>query len=789
MKISWNYLQSLFEDRLDKANVLERLTMAGLEVEDETPVAPEFSGIVVGHVVECEKHPDADKLSLCKIDAGTGELLQIICGAPNVAKGVKAPCAKVGAVLPGDFKIAERKMRGIVSYGMMCSGNEIGCPDDVDGLLLLAEDAPVGMDIREYLDLNDIIVEFKITPNRGDCLSYAGLAREIAALTGAKIKESGQLENYLITPSNKIKLNVTATQDCEHYIGLEISNIDNAVSTPLWMNKILARSGVRSISPVVDITNFVMLRLGQPMHAFDLTKINGGIGVRIARDDEQLKLLDGKEAKLQSNSLVITDGVDSPIAIAGVMGGFDSGVVLDSVDILLESAFFAPRIVAGKTKQYGVNSDSAFRFERGVDPDLQHDAINLAAQLVLEICGGKVNSYIHFDSKVKIDKTINISINEINHLIGEEIGSDTILSILSGLGFTVLLKDQDVLSIEVPNYRFDLSIKQDIVEEIIRVYGYDKIQAKMPKLEYSLDYLDQSVMKNQLLMRRMVAGGYSEVINYAFVEDKYDGYFREYFPQAIKLQNPIAGLSTMRTTLLSGLIKSMQANINRGHQSIKLFEMGRVFHGEKIDEQPLYLSGLIYGTIQPLNWLGKLRAVDFYDLKAQLSNLLVGFGEISFIAHDLLGLYHPGRSAKVLVNNLHIGFIGQLHPKFMQELSLDSLPYVFEIDMNLLMKCEKDFSLSPVSKYQKVSRDLALVVDKKIEAGVLINAVKQLKIDTLIDVTVFDVFQGGNLGGKVKSIAINLLFQADYNLTDEIVNVSLDAIKQELKNKLNAELR
>ena len=345
MKISWNYLQSFFADKLDKELVLTRLTMAGLEVEGEELVAPEFSGIVVGEVVECERHPDADKLSLCKVDVGTGELLQIICGAANVAKGVKAPCAKVGAVLPGDFKIAERKMRGLVSYGMMCGGDEIGCPDGVDGLFLLALDAPVGMDVREYLDLDDVVIEFKITPNRGDCLSYIGLSREIAALTGARLAPKKATEDFINVNNPRLKLDVTARIECPHYVGLEISGINNSVVTPLWLVKVLARSGIRSISPIVDITNFVMLNLGQPMHAFDVSKINGGLGVRIAQNAEELKLLDGKNAKLVNDTLIITDGIDNPIAIAGVMGGFDSGVVLTSTNILLESAFFNPAIV------------------------------------------------------------------------------------------------------------------------------------------------------------------------------------------------------------------------------------------------------------------------------------------------------------------------------------------------------------------------------------------------------------------------------------------------------------
>lgn len=788
MKISWNYLQSFFADKLDKELVLTRLTMAGLEVEGEELVAPEFSGIVVGEVVECERHPDADKLSLCKVDVGTGELLQIICGAANVAKGVKAPCAKVGAVLPGDFKIAERKMRGLVSYGMMCGGDEIGCPDGVDGLFLLALDAPVGMDVREYLDLDDVVIEFKITPNRGDCLSYIGLSREIAALTGARLAPKKATEDFINVNNPRLKLDVTARIECPHYVGLEISGINNSVVTPLWLVKVLARSGIRSISPIVDITNFVMLNLGQPMHAFDVSKINGGLGVRIAQNAEELKLLDGKNAKLVNDTLIITDGIDNPIAIAGVMGGFDSGVVLTSTNILLESAFFNPAIVQGKAKKYALNSDSAFRFERGVDPQIQHDAINLATRLVLDICGGKVHSTIHFNQSVQQTKTIQITIDEINKLIGEVITESEILSILTSLGCSVSL-DSGLLIIEVPSYRFDLSIKQDIVEEIIRVYGYDKIKAVMPKLEYTLDYIDTKTQKIQAIKRRMIAAGYSEVINYAFVEEKYATYFADKQINAIQLQNSIAGLSVMRTTLLSGLVKSMQANINRGHQNIKMFELGRIFNGEKIDEQPLYLSGLIYGTIHPLNWIEKPRVVDFYDLKIQLENLLAGFGQLSFKVANISDIYHPGRAAQVLIDNQPIGFIGQLHPKFAQELSINELPYVFEINIELLMNFKNKFKLCSISKYQKVSRDLALVVNKLVVAGELISAIEALDLVALKELKIFDIFSGGNLADELKSVAINFTFQAEYNLSDEEIVDTIEKIKQELKHKFNAELR
>lgn len=787
MKISWNHLQSFFVEKLDKALVLERLTMAGLEVEDETPVAPVFSGIVVGEVVECEKHPDADKLSLCKIDAGTGELLQIICGAPNVAKGVKAPCAKVGAVLPGDFKIAERKMRGLVSYGMMCGGDEIGCPDGVDGLLLLPQDAPVGMDIREYLDLDDTIVEFKITPNRGDCLSYAGLVREVAALTDYSVKELPIGHDHLNTKATTIKLNVTASAECPHYVGLAIHNVKNNFVSPTWLVRLLERSGVRSISPLVDITNYVMLTLGQPMHAFDASKLHGGIGVRMARDDEELKLLDGKDVKLKSNSLVITDGNDKTVALAGVMGGFDSGVVADTNNIIFESAFFNPNIVQGKTKQYGVSSDSAFRFERGVDANLQHTAINLAAKLALEICGGTVGEYVHFSALTPVDKQIKLSFSEINKFIGEDLPHNLIIDILTKLGCQLSI-DADKVSVRPPSYRFDLNIKQDIIEEVIRVYGYDRVVAKMPQLEYSFDYLDKQQDKLTLSKNIMLGYGFNEIVSYAFIEDKYAQLFNDQH-QAVKLQNPIAGLNVMRTSLLAGLVKTLQANVNRGHECVKLFELARVFHGEAFDAQPLYFSGLIYGKILPLSWNEKPRSVDFYDLKQVVEEVLSTFaGNAEFQATVIPSIYHPGRAARVLINGLEVGYIGQLHPEYAQHLDLQDLPYVFELNFDALVYNEKSRLTIP-SKYQKVSRDLAFTLKKNIEVGNVLSKIEELNIPELIHLAVFDVFSGASIGAEHKSVAINFVFQADHTLSDDEINIRLEQIKSLASQEFGAQLR
>jgi len=791
MKISWNHLQSFFSDTLDKNLVLERLTMAGLEVEEDQPVAPEFSGIVVGLVTECVKHPDADKLSLCKVDVGLPEPLQIICGASNVGVGVKVPCAQVGAVLPENFKITERKMRGIVSYGMLCSGNEIGCPSDVDGLLLLPEYAPIGVDVREYLDLNDRVIEFKITPNRGDCLSYTGLAREISALTGFKLKSMPDTRNYLQQISSQLSLQVAAPEACPHYVGLIVHNINNVGTSPTWLIKLLERSGIRSISPVVDITNYVMLQLGQPMHAFDLAAVQVGLNVRIASQAEQLKLLDGKTANLAENTLVICDAKNNPLALAGVMGGMDSGVQSETCSLILESAFFAPDMIQGQAKRYGVSSDSAFRFERGVDPQIQHDAINLAAQLLVDVCGGTPAEYLHFSSQEKLIKPAALKLNftEIDDFIGEKISHDQIITILADLGCQLSLDGDDGFEVVPPSYRFDLKLKQDIIEEIIRVYGYDRIEAKMPKLTYNLNSLDERQIQLNTFKQTLVGHGFNEIVSYAFIEDKYAELFADKQIKLIKLQNPIAGLNILRNNLVAGLIKSLQYNLNRGCERARLFELARVFHGESADQQPLQLAGLIYGKISALNWTASQDCVDFYDLRSVLEELLLNYGELSLIKYASSDqLYHPGRSAQIKLGEREVGFIGQLHPKFAAEINGIDLPYIFEINLENFPESSA-FKLKPSSKFQKVSRDLAFVISQETQVGAIMQQINQLEISELIDLAVFDIFQGGNLAATEKSVGFNFIFQAEKTLADEEINLWLSSIKSLVCDKFAARLR
>ncbi len=787
MKISWNYLQTFFAKPLDKDLVLERLTMAGLEVEDESAVAPQFTGVVVAEVISCERHPDADKLSLCQVNIGA-EVVQIVCGAANVATGVKVPCATVGAVLPDDFKITPRKMRGILSHGMLCSGDELGCPDDVDGLLLLPAAAPVGADIRDYLGLDDIVVEFKITPNRGDCLSYAGLVREIAALTAAEVKPQLVVNSAVANNSLACSLSVAASSACPHYAGLAIEGVNNAAITPRWLSAVLTRSGIRPISPLVDITAYVMLALGQPMHAFDLTKIAGGIGVRMAKSGEQLHLIDGKDVMIAPDTLVITDGNDQVVALAGVMGGLDSAVTSKTNAVFLESAFFTPAVIHGKAKQYGVSSDAAFRYERGVDPQIQHDALNLAAKLIVEVCGGTIVGAVHFSAlseKISSPK-ITLGFDEINRFIGEDIAQAQVLSILQALGCGVE-HDDSSLTVTVPSYRFDLAIKEDIIEEIVRVYGYDRVVSRMPQLTAQFNPQNQKLSLNAQCKNLLVGYGFNEIVSYAFLEDK----FAAFSPSAVapvKLQNPIAGLTTLRTSLIPGLLRACQYNVNRGQGSLKLFELARVFHGEDPNQQPLYLGGLIYGKMQPLNWNDKTRDADFYDLSLVVNQLLSGYGEVVLKPYSECELFHPGRCAKIQLASREIGIIGQLHPRLAGELDFVTMPYAFELNFDLLSPMNMP-TVKACSKFQKVSRDMAFILPQTVAVGEVLRQLTALELPELRETRVFDVFVGGSLAADEKSVAFNFIFQGDKTLEDDEINAKMSLIEQTVIKEFAGRLR
>lgn len=798
MKLSLNWLESYFVTKPDWDKVWDKLTLSGIEIEGIDLVAPEFSGVVVAKVVDCKPHPDADKLKICRVDAGTGELAQIVCGAPNVTVGVLVPCAKVGAILPGGMEIAERKMRGVTSFGMLCSGDEIGVPDDADGLLLLPEDAPIGMSIRQYLDLDDQIVEFKITPNRGDCLSIRGLIREISALTEYKVVTpvASGIDTHT---DNTIEVLVKDKEACPNYLTLAIKGVNNQVKLPDVMLKRLTRSGIRSISPIVDITNLVMLELGQPLHAFDLAKIGNKLQVRLAENGESLKLLDGKTVKLTPNTLLICDAGDKPAAIAGVMGGNDSGVSANTQDIVLECAFFMPNTIAGIAKQYVLNSDSATRFERGVDSAIQHMAINHAASLITQFCGGSVGAINQVQSDTRpLSTVITLEYATINRLIGMGIEHETVDNLLIKLGFQVDSQHEKLI-VTVPSYRFDIANEEDIIEEVARSYGYDNIEAIMPIAQFIIEDVDNQQNKINQLKQTLVNLGFNEIVSYAFLEEKYEEMLGNPAINAVKLQNPIANLLVMRTSLIADLVKSLKHNLNYGHKQIKLFELARVFYADDSQSQPLKLSGLIYGNRNQPNALDKPIANDFYDLKHVVEALLCGCGEIKFVSCHDYSVLHSGQCAKIYAFDKLIGIIGQLHPKICQELSMVNSPYLFELDVAAITANARDFKIKNVNKQPKVERDLAFVVSDNVAVGSIVSTINASKPSNLVSLNVFDVYKmpsadssDTNVGkdkNTLKSVAINFTFQADKTLTDEEIKHSVDTVIELVKSKFNAQLR
>lgn len=678
MQFSYNWLKTQADANLSADEFAHLLTMSGLEVEEADKAAPEFNGVVVAEVKSVEKHPDADRLNITQVDAGTGELIQIVCGAPNVKPGIKVPCALPGAVLPGDFKIKPAKMRGQVSNGMLCSTDELGLPDDgVNGLHILPDDAPVGKNLRYYLDLDDTVFTLKITPNRTDCLSIKGLARETAALTGCTFRQP-DIQTASVGSGKIQPVRIDAPEDCGRFLSRVIENVDAAAPTPAWIKQRLERSGVRSISALVDIGNYVMLEIGQPMHVFDADKLSGSIIVRRATEGETLACLNEKTVTLSDNTLVIADEKGA-LSMAGLMGGEASAVSDGTRNIVLESAWFAPEIIAGKSRQYGFGSDSSFRFERGVDFELQRDAIERASELILQICGGAAGEITEAVGKLPERKTVSVRTERVAKLLGVTIDETRIESILSALG----LQPQKIsggLRATSPSFRYDIEIEADLIEEIARVYGYENIPDDYTSGRLKMMALPETRRQRFDIYRQLAARGYQEVVSYAFVNEQWEQDFAAN-SNPIRLQNPLAAqYSVMRSTLIGGLVEILQNNLNRKQNRVRVFEIARVFRKDSDGRfvQNERIGGLVYGSALPEQWGEKSHPVDFYNIKGDVENLLAGkHAEFVKAEHPAL---HPGRTAEIKLDGKTVGFIGELHPQWLQKYDLPQAPLVFELD-------------------------------------------------------------------------------------------------------------
>lgn len=758
MQFSENWLRTFVNPKLTSDELGHLLTMAGLELEELDPAAPAFNKVVIGEILTAEKHPNADKLRLTTVNVDT-EILQIVCGAPNAAVGLKVPCALVGAQLPGDFNIKKAKVRDVESFGMLCSAKELGVAEESDGLLVLPADAPVGADIRDYLGLDDKLFTLKLTPNRADCLSILGIAREVAALTGSDLT-APDIKPVAVGSDKKRDVVVEAKSHCPRYAGRVVSDVNAAAKTPNWMVQRLARSGIRSISAIVDITNYVLLEQGQPMHAFDNAKLSGAIHVRLPKVGEQLRLLNGNTITPDPDSVLIADDTKA-LALGGIMGGEESGVTDVTTEIFLESAFFTPEAIAGKARALNFSTDSSYRFERGVDFARQVEVLERATQLVLDICGGVAGPVVEVVSNDALPKRkpVPLRLARLNKVIGMSFTREAVTKQLKNLRFPWSEEDE-VFLVTPPAHRFDIEIEEDLIEEIARLYGYDNIPAPAPDDSVAMLALPEAE-RTPMQVRRLVAErDYQEVVNFSFVEAAWENDFAGN-DKPVALANPIASqMSVMRTTLIGGLIATLSFNLKRRNSRVRVFELGRCFWradgGANGFAQPLRVAGLAAGPADPEQWGTKTRNVDFFDVKADVEALFAG-QRLRFekATHPAL---HPGRSAAVMLDGQRIGVLGELHPEWVQKYELNSAPIVFELELSALLAVPMPAYMQ-VSRFPAVDRDLAFVVPQATELQALLDTLWQAAGTTVTDIRLFDVYQGKGLEEGKKSLAFRVVMQ------------------------------
>ncbi len=791
MKFSEQWLREWVNPPLDVHQLCEQLTMSGLEVESINSVAGEFSKVVIGLVTQTTQHPDAERLRVCIVDIGAAEPLTIVCGGANVRPDLKVPVALVGSTLPNGIKIKAAKLRGIESQGMICSVSELGITEVSNGIMELPKEAPLGEELRSWLKLDDYSIDIHVTPNRGDCLSIAGIAREVAVLNDCEVT-APLIEVMPSTIPDHLPVKVLDPVDCPRYLGRVIRGVNPHATTPDWLVEKLRRSGMRSIHPVVDVTNYVLLELGQPLHAFDLSKLEGGIVVRLAQDKEKIVLLDGQEVELDSKTLVIADH-KAPQALAGIMGGLQSAVSDTTTDIFLESAFFNPQMIAGRARRYKLNTDAAYRFERGVDPDLSWKAIERATQLLTNIVGGKVGPVIEETSAEHLSKPTPILLREarIERVLGLPIPPQKVETILSRLGMH-LGREENHWQVTPPSYRFDLALEEDLIEELIRIYGYHQIPVQA--LATDRHFLPQSEQEVSLerLRQLLIDRGYHEAITYSFVAPKWQQLIDPNLA-ALPLTNPIsADLSVMRTSLWPGLLATVSYNQNRQQERARLFETGLRFIPESTNliQQPV-LAGVVTGNALSEQWGAPQRPIDFFDVKKDLEALfsLSGMQEnFSFVkgSHSAL---HPGQSSAILYSGDLIGYLGALHPALLREMDLVGPVYLFEIDLEILTK-KSVLEFQAISKFPAIRRDLSFVVQQKFPVDEILAVVSKAAGKLLNKSFLFDVYQGKGVVEDSRSLALALLWQhPERTLVDEEINELMNKVITALQENFAIALR
>ena len=817
MQFPESWLREYCNPKLTTQELADTLTMAGLEVEELDPVAPPFTGIVVGEIKEAVQHPDADRLRICQVDVGGPELLNIVCGAPNARVGIRVPCATVGAELPpGEdgkpFKIKIGKLRGVQSFGMLCSAKELGIDEDASGLLEFPADAPLGQNVREYLNLDDTLFTLKLTPNLAHCLSVYGVARELSALTGTPLKALS-FPAAAVASQDKLPVKIDATDLCGRFSGRIVRNVNTQVKTPQWMLDRLARCGQRGVSPLVDISNYVMFELGRPSHIFDLDKIHGGLNVRWGKEGETLKLLNGNTIKvddfLKVGVIADDQGLES---LAGIMGGDATAVSDDTKNIYIEAAFWFPKAVAGRSRHFNFSTDAGHRFERGVDPEFTTEHIERITALVLEICGTPETQVCAMDDQkpnMPEPKTVQLRVARAAKVIGMPVTQQQVLDALNGLGLPATVASEGVISVTAPTFRFDINLEEDLIEEVARMIGYENLPTTKPLAPIS-PKLRAENERSPFGVRRELAGlGYQETINFSFVEEKWEQELAGN-TNAIKLLNPIAShLSVMRSSLLGSLLQVLKFNVDRKAQRVRVFELGRVFFkDESVVEsdttvkgfyQPMRVAGLAYGAADQLQWGRADAKVDFYDVKGDVEALLAPAKPVFEPAeHPAM---HPGRCARVLLDGKAIGFVGELHPKWRQEWDLAQAPVMFELELDAVLARQVPV-FKPVAKHQAVERDIAVVVKEAVTHAQVMEAVQHgVQGGILRSATLFDVFRPkklkageeaapGSLAQDEKSLAVRLTLGSDTaSLTDAEIDAAMQGAIAALTERVAARLR
>ena len=787
MIISEQWLRTWVSTQVTTDALSHKLTMIGLEVDSIAGAAEAFSGVVVAQIIAAEQHPDADKLRVCTVNAGD-ETVQIVCGAPNARAGLIAPLAKVGAVLPGDFKIKKAKLRGVESQGMLCAGAELTISEDNDGLMELPADAPIGADIREYLSLDDQVIELGLTPNRADCLSVRGVARDVAVAFDESLNETA-IAPVESTIADTFPVAIEATAKCPRYLGRVMKNVDLSRPTPDYMRERLERAGLRSIDAAVDVTNYVLLELGQPLHAFDLDQLNGGIVVRECKPDEVLTLLDGTEQALEPGTLVIADHTQ-PLALAGIMGGADSGVSESTTNLFLESAFFIPELMAGRARSYGLHTDASHRYERGVDFQLQREAMERATQLFIDAVGGEAGpvTEVVSDADLPVNEAVLLREAQIEKLLGIKIDRVEVERILEGLGFWVVGHKQGWLC-TAPSWRFDMGLEVDLIEELARLIGFDAIPSQPIKASLIPVGVPETRRALRMAKNELVARGYFEAVTFSFVAPEVQSYFDpELSPIALK--NPIsADLAVMRTSLIPGLLKAIAHNASRQQSRVKLFETGLKFMSEEGTEQIPMLAIAVSGLRDLEGWSTDKTAADFFDVKGTLEGLLANLGDrLTFEASVFPGL-HDGQSAAILVDGKCVGRIGAVHPSVRKAMGIPANTVVAEVLQSVVNEVAMP-AYDDISKYPETRRDLALVADKSAASAEVLSTIRKAAGSLLTKLDLFDVYEGAGLAEGKKSLAIGLTFQDQSRTLDESeVSSAVDQVLDSLKEKLGIELR